>query len=422
MKTLFANGMVYNSKGFEKRHFTVIGNRIHLVDEADFATFDNIVDCSNKYILPGLVDVHVHFREPGFLYKETIATGSKAAAHGGYTTVCTMPNLKPEPSTLDKLNVQRDIIKKDAIVRVIPYGTITSNQSGRGVLSDMEAMAPYVCAFSDDGKGIQADSLMEEAMNKAKSLGKMIVAHCEDETLVAKGAYINDGQYAKEHGIVGISKESEWKQIERDLKLVQKTGCPYHICHVSTKESVDLIREAKKHSINVSAETAPHYLLLNETDLKDLGCFKMNPPLRGIEDQKALIVGIKDGTIDVIATDHAPHSDEEKARGLKDSPFGIVGLEAAFPTLYTDLVLKQVITFEELIKLMAIKPRQRFNLPEVYIDENYIADFIIVDLEKQFEINSQDFESQGHSTPFDHKLVQGLVEQTYVDGKLVFKI
>ncbi len=420
MKTLFANGMVFTCNGFEQRNFTIVDGRIHLVDSADFASFDNVIDCSGKNIIPGLVDVHVHFREPGFLYKETIKTGCEAAARGGYTTVCPMPNLNPAPSNLENLNVQLDVIKRDAIIKVIPYGTITSDQSGRGELADMEAIAPYVCAFSDDGKGVQASELMEKAMIKAKSLGKMIVAHCEDETLVAKGAYIHDGRYAKEHGIVGISSASEYVQVGRDIELVAKTGCPYHICHVSTKESVELIRQGKRRGVNVSAETAPHYLLLCEDDLIESGRFKMNPPLRGRDDQKALIEGILDGTIDMIATDHAPHSDEEKSRGLKDSPFGIVGLETAFPVLYTHLVMKDILSIRQLIELMCIKPRKRFNLPDVYIDEGYPADFAIIDLNAQFEIDSKDFKSKGHATPFDHYRVNGLVEQTYVDGNCVY--
>ena len=421
MKTLFANGTVFTLNGFEKHDFTIVDGRIHLVDHADAASFDNVIDCSQKNIIPGLVDVHVHFREPGFLYKETIKTGCEAAARGGYTTVCTMPNLNPAPSNLENLKVQLDVIKRDAIVKVIPYGTITAEQSGRGELSDMEAIAPYVCAFSDDGKGVQAGPLMEEAMIKAKSLGKMIVAHCEDETLVSKGGCVHDGRYAKEHDLVGISSASEYVQVGRDIELVAKTGCPYHICHVSTKESVDLIRKGKKRGVNVSAETAPHYLILCEDDLVDLGRFKMNPPLRSREDRAALLEGILDGTIDMIATDHAPHSDEEKSKGLKGSPFGIVGLETAFPVLYTHLVLKDILSIRQLIELMCINPRKRFNLPEVYIDEGYPADFAIIDFNKQFEIDSKDFASKGHATPFDHYYVNGLVEQTYVDGHLVYQ-
>ncbi|MBO4818973.1 MAG: dihydroorotase, partial [Firmicutes bacterium] len=304
-----------------------------------------------KYtIFPGFTDVHVHLREPGFSYKERIYTGSKAAARGGYTTVCTMPNLSPCPDSLDALRVQTDIIKQDSVINIIPYGTITKGEMGTD-LSDMEALAPYVIAFSDDGKGVQTREMMKEAMLKAKDLGKMIVAHCEDNSLLG-GGYIHKGSYAKEHGHRGISSESEWKQIERDLVLAKDTGCAYHVCHISTKESVQLIRDAKKDGVDVSCETAPHYLLLDDSFLQEDGRFKMNPPLRDKTDREALLEGICDGTIDVIATDHAPHSAEEKAKGLEKSSMGIVGIETAFPLLYTYLVKKNVISLEKLVDLL----------------------------------------------------------------------
>ena len=307
---------------------------------------------SKKYIIvPGLCDVHVHFREPGFSYKETIASGSAAAAHGGYTAVCTMPNLDPVPDSAEHLQVQLDAIKCGAAIKVLPYGAITVGERGEK-LADMEAMSDKVCAFSDDGKGVQNDEMMREAMTAAKRLGKIIAAHCEDNSLLF-GGYIHDGEYAKAHGHRGISSASEYKQIERDLRLAEETGCAYHVCHISTKESVELIRQAKARGVDVTCETAPHYLVLCDEDMQEDGRFKMNPPLRSLEDKQALIEGIKDGTIDMIATDHAPHSAEEKGRGLEKSLMGVVGLETAFPVLYTELVTKNIITLERLVELQA---------------------------------------------------------------------
>ncbi|MCF0142444.1 MAG: dihydroorotase [Parasporobacterium sp.] len=343
-------------------------------------------------VLPGFVDVHVHLREPGFSYKETIATGTAAALAGGYSTVCPMPNLNPVPDSLDTLKVQLDLIKKDALVNVIPYGAITLGESGN-VLSDMEAMAPFVCAFSDDGRGVQNGAIMKEAMIKARSLGKIIAAHCEDNSLL-NGGYIHDGKYAAEHGHKGICSESEWGQIERDLALAEETGCAYHICHVSTKESVALIRAAKARGVNVTCETAPHYLILDESCLQEDARFKMNPPLRETADREALIEGIIDGTVDMIATDHAPHSAEEKARGLKDSPMGVVGLETAFPLLYTYLVRENIITLDKLIELMCINPSERFGIPL------NTKSFCVWDLNTSYIINPETFKTKGRSTPF----------------------
>ena len=419
MKTLFKNANVYTKNGFEVKDFTIDGNKLHVLDSLSATSFDNVIDCTNKYIVPGFVDVHVHLREPGFFYKETIKTGSMAAAKGGYTTVFTMPNLKPAPSTYENLKIQLDIIEKDASVRVIPYGTITMDQSGHGELAKMEEMNDYVCAFTDDGKGVQAKELMREAMYKAKALDKAIVAHCEDESLI-HGGYIHDGEYAKLHGHNGICSASEWVQIERDARLVEEIGVKYHVCHVSAKESVDVIRKAKARGVNITAETGPHYLVLTDMDLKEDGKFKMNPPLRGQADKEALIEGIIDGTIDMIATDHAPHSKEEKSKGLKDSAFGIVGLETAFAILNTYLIKEGIISLEKLIELMAINPRKRFDLPLVYIEDGYVADFTILDLDAKNKIDVNDFVSMGKATPFEGYDVYGEILQTYVDGRLVY--
>lgn len=368
---------------------------------------------SKKYIIvPGLCDVHVHFREPGFSYKETIASGSAAAAHGGYTAVCTMPNLEPVPDSAEHLQVQLDAIKRGAAIKVLPYGAITVGEKGEK-LADMEAMSDKVCAFSDDGKGVQNDGMMREAMTAAKRLGKIIAAHCEDNSLLF-GGYIHDGEYAKAHGHRGISSESEYKQIERDLRLAEETGCAYHVCHISTKESVELIRQAKAHGVNVTCETAPHYLVLCDEDMQEDGRFKMNPPLRSREDKKALIEGIKDGTIDMIATDHAPHSAEEKGRGLEKSLMGVVGLETAFPVLYTELVMKNIITLDKLVELMSFKPKDRFG-----IDTN--NDFAVFDISEAYKIDPEDFLSMGRATPFAGREVFGRCLLTVHNEKVVYK-
>ena len=366
----------------------------------------------NYIIVPGLCDVHVHFREPGFSYKETIASGSAAAAHGGYTTVCTMPNLDPVPDSAEHLQVQLDAIKRGAAINVLPYGAITVGEKGEK-LADMEAMSDKVCAFSDDGKGVQNDEMMREAMTAAKRLGKIIAAHCEDNSLLF-GGYIHDGEYAKAHGHRGISSASEYKQIERDLRLVEETGCAYHVCHISTKESVELIRQAKARGVNVTCETAPHYLVLCDEDMQEDGRFKMNPPLRSREDKKALIEGIKDGTIDMMATDHAPHSAEEKGRGLEKSLMGVVGLETAFPVLYTELVMKNIITLDRLVELMSFKPKERFG-----IDTN--NDFAVFDISEAYKIDPEDFLSMGRATPFAGREVFGRCLLTVHNEKVVYK-
>ena len=367
---------------------------------------------SKEYIIiPGLCDVHVHFREPGFSYKETVLSGSSAAARGGYTAVCTMPNLNPAPDCMETLKYQLDKIQNDSKIRIYPYGTITEKQQGEK-LSEMEEMQNLVCAFSDDGKGVQREEVMRQAMLKAKSLGKIIAAHCEDNSLLFSG-YIHAGDYAKKHGHRGISSESEYKQIERDLRLAKETGCAYHVCHISAKESVELIRQAKKDKVNVTCETAPHYLLLCDEDLQEDGRFKMNPPLRSKEDRQALIDGILDGTIDMIATDHAPHSIEEKSKGLEKSLMGIVGIETAFSLLYTEFVKTNVITLERLLELMCINPKKRFGIDT----EN---DFSVFDISEPYKIDPDEFLSMGRSTPFEGREVYGKCLLTVCRGEVVY--
>ena len=367
---------------------------------------------SSKYsVIPGFCDVHVHFREPGFSYKETIFSGSRAAARGGYTAVCTMPNLNPVPDSPENLEPQLEAIRKSAVIAVYPYAAITKGEQGL-VLSDMEALAPQVIAFSDDGRGVQSPEMMEEAMKHAKALGKLIVAHCEDNTLL-RGGYIHDGAYAKAHGHRGICSESEWGPIARDLELAAKTGCSYHVCHISTKESVDLIRQAKKSGVDVTCETGPHYLVMDDGLLQEDGRFKMNPPLRSPEDREALLEGLLDGTVDMIATDHAPHSAEEKAKGLEHSAFGVVGLETAFPILHTYLVHTGFLTPEALIDKLVRNPRKRFGIPMG-------NDFSVWDMNAQYTIDPADFLSQGKATPFAGWDVHGKCMATFHDGEAVY--
>lgn len=362
-------------------------------------------------VFPGFADVHVHLREPGFSYKETVATGTAAAAHGGYTAICAMPNLSPVPDCVQNLRTQLDIIGRDAVIDVIPYGAITVGERGTE-LADVEALAPHIVAFSDDGKGVQSEEMMRLAMTRCKSLGKLIAAHCEDESLL-RGGYIHDGVYCRTHGHRGICSESEWRPIERDLRLAEETGCAYHVCHVSTKESVALIRDAKKRGVNVTCETAPHYLLLDDSDLQEDGAFKMNPPLRDTADRAALIEGILDGTVDMIATDHAPHSAEEKSRGLEKSPFGITGIELAFPLLYTELVEKGIITMDRLVELLCCNPRRRFELP-------LGQSFSVWNLDSEWTISKEKLLSMGKSTPFAGKTVKGECILTVCDGKISY--
>ncbi len=371
-----------------------------------------VFNSSDYVVFPGFCDVHVHFREPGFSYKETIVSGAQSAARGGYTAVCTMPNLNPVPDCVENLNVQQRLIDAGAVVHVYPYGAITVGEKGE-VLADLTGMADHVVGFSDDGHGVQNDDMMRSAMRLAKSLGKPIVAHCEDNRLL-RGGYIHDGAYARSHGHRGICSESEWGQIARDLELVKETGCAYHVCHISTKESVELIRKAKAEGVDVTCETGPHYLVMDDSFLQEDGRFKMNPPLRSRQDRDALVAGIQDGTIDVIATDHAPHSAEEKSRGLEKSAFGVVGLETAFPILYTYLVKENIISLDRLVDLMAIAPRKRFGLP-------LGTDFSVWDLNASYEINPDDFLSMGKSTPFAGWRVHGKCLATVCDSKLVWQ-
>ena len=415
MRYLFANANVYRGGEIRKADIAVFDG---LFRSANAGTaFDRIIASDNYTVFPGFADVHVHFREQGFSYKEPIASGSRAAAHGGYTAVCTMPNLNPCPDTMEHLRLQLDAIEKDAAVHVIPYGTITAGEKGE-TLSDMEALAPYVVAFSDDGRGVQNAEMMRTAMRKAKDLGKLIVAHCEDNSLL-HGGYIHDGAYAAAHGHKGICSQSEWGQIARDLDLVRETGCGYHVCHISTKESVALIREAKAEGLNVTCETAPHYLLLNDSMLQEDGRFKMNPPIRSEEDRQALLEGLWDGTIDVIATDHAPHTAEEKSRGLLGSLMGVVGLETAFPLLYTHLVQKGELTLQRLIELLCDNPRRRFGLTDT-MEEGKRANFTVFDLNETYDIDPAEFLTMGRSTPFAGWTVQGRCMMTVVDGEIAW--
>ena len=362
-------------------------------------------------MVPGLVDVHVHLREPGFSYKETIATGTRAAARGGYTAVCSMPNLNPVPDTLEHLKQQLDIIEKDAAIRVCPYGSITMGQLGEE-LAELEKMASNVIGFSDDGRGVQSKAMMKQAMELAKALGKPIVAHCEDNSLLF-GGYIHDGRYAKAHNHRGICSESEWKPIARDLELAAETGCAYHVCHISTKESVALIREAKKSGVDVTCETGPHYLALDDSFLQEDGRFKMNPPLRDRSDREALVEGLADGTIDCIATDHAPHSAEEKSRGLEKSAMGVVGIETAFPVVYTHLVKTGLVSMETVLKALTVNPCQRFGIP--------MEGYSIWDLNASYTVDPADFVSMGKASPFTGTQVWGKCMATVLNGKVVWK-
>lgn len=421
MQFLLSKGNVYLNGKFQTLDILVSDGVI--IEMAPSITVSKnfngrIIECDHFFITPAFADVHVHLREPGFSYKATVKSETMAAAAGGYTTVCAMPNLNPTPDSFENLKVQLDIIEKDAVIRVLPYGAITKGQKGEE-LSDMEALAPFVCGFSDDGRGVQSDRLARAAMEKALALDKPIVAHCEVNDLLF-GGYIHDGEYAKQHNMKGICSESEWKMIERDLKLVEEVGCRYHICHISAKESVRLLRQAIKKGLSVSGETAPHYMALSDMDLLDEGRFKMNPPIRSNEDKQELICGFSDATLGFLATDHAPHSAEEKSKGLEKSLFGIVGLETAFTVTYTELVKSGKISLDTLIDRISLTPRRFLGLPDE-IEVGQKAEFTVFSVDEEITVNSKNFVSMGKATPFEDYKGFGIIEYTFYNGGIVWE-
>ena len=418
MEYLLKNAMLFAGGALRPAEILVREGRIvSIADTLEAPVSAQVIDLHNAAVFPGFVDVHVHLREPGFSYKETIRTGTRAAARGGFTQICPMPNLNPVPDSRETLAQQLDLIRRDAVVHVTPYGAITRGEKGE-TLADLAAMAPDVAGFSDDGRGVQNEDMMRTAMEEAKGLGKIIAAHCEDNSLL-HGGYIHDGAYARARGHRGICSESEWGPIARDLRLAEETGCAYHVCHISTKESVDLIRTAKAEGLPVSCETGPHYLLLTDEDLQDDGRFRMNPPIRSAADRDALLAGLLDGTIDCIATDHAPHSTQEKAGGLRGSLNGIVGLETAFPVLYTQLVETGVVPLETLLNALCVRPRQLFGLPGGVLEEGAPADLTVLDLNRPHVIDSAAFRSLGRATPFDGWGVSAAVALTLCGGEIV---
>lgn len=418
-RIVLKGGRVFSGgKSFEA-DVVVCGDRIaEVTPEAAILPGDKVVDCRGRWVSAGLVDLHVHLREPGFSSKETIATGTAAAAHGGFTTVCAMPNLEPAPDSLENLRRETEIIERDAVVKVLPYATITRRRAGREIV-DFAALKPYVAAFSDDGSGVQDDDMMLAAMRAAAANDCIIAAHCEVNSLL-HGGYIHDGAYAAAHGHKGISSESEWRQIERDIKLAEQTGCRYHVCHISTKESVALIRDAKRSGVRITCETGPHYLTMCDADLREEGRFKMNPPIRSAADRNALIEGAQDGTIDVIATDHAPHTAEEKSRGLAGSAMGVVGLETSFAVIYTKLVMAGIISPERMIELMAEAPRRIFALGGG-LAAGEKADIAVFDLDNEFTVDPATFLSKGRSTPFEGWRLHGQTILTLVDGRTAYR-
>lgn len=410
---MISGNRIWNGRALEQRSFSIANGMIaETKDDKTGVFFDGLA------VFPGFTDVHVHFREPGFSYKETIRTGSMAAAKGGYTTVCTMPNLNPVPDSTEHLQAQLAIIEKDACIRVIPFASITVGQAGE-VMADLEGMAQNTAGFSDDGKGVQESGMMEEAMIRAKALGRLISAHCEVNELL-HGGYIHDGEYARIHGHRGICSASEWKMIERDITLAEKTGCAYHVCHISTKESVALIRDAKARGVNITCETGPHYLTMCDMDLQEDGRFKMNPPIRSAEDRDALVAGLIDGTIDCIATDHAPHSAEEKGRGLEKSAMGVVGLETAFPVLYKKLVKPGIVPLGTVINALTKNPLTRFGLGDGALTAGSRADFTVWDLDAEYTVDPAAFATMGRATPFAGDTVQGKCMMTVCGGKVVY--
>ena len=417
MSLLLTGGAVFLNGSFQNMDLAIDQGRIVSVSPSQENT--SVIELDNCLIVPGFVDVHVHLREPGFSYKETIFSGTSAAAAGGYTAVCAMPNLKPVPDNADALGLQLDLIRKNAKVRVYPYGAITQGEKGE-VLADLAEMAPDVAGFSDDGRGVQSRELMRQAMLLAKELDKPIVAHCEDESLLTKGWAIHDGGFARRNGFPGNDPASEWKQVERDIQLVRETGCRYHVCHISTKESVALIRAAKAEGLPVTCETGPHYLVMCDEDLLDEGRFKMNPPIRSAEDRDALVAGLLDGTVDCIATDHAPHSAEEKSKGLRGSLNGIVGLETAFPILYTNLVETGIVPLETILNALCVNPRRIFGLPGGSLEEGQPADLTVLDLNRPHVVDSSTFRSLGRATPFDGWGVSAAVAMTICGGEIIY--
>lgn len=421
MRSVIKGAMCYVNGEFRLADVAFEGGVFTQIEETIEPTSDdNVVNAEGFYLMPGLVDPHVHLREPGFSKKETIATGTYASARGGFTAVYSMPNLSPVPDSVENLDEQLSLIERDAVIDVIPYASITKKQLGRGELVDFASLAPKVGGFSDDGRGVQSDELMREAMCEAAKVGRPIVAHCEVNDLL-EGGYIHKGDYCAQHNHKGICSESEWAQVKRDLELVEEVGCQYHVCHISTKESVEYLRAAKAKGLKVSGETAAHYLLLTDADLQENGRFKMNPPIRSREDQMALVNGVLDGTIECIATDHAPHTDDEKSRGLQGSAFGIVGIECSFALLYTYLVRRGVITLERLMELMSLNARRIFGLESGAIAVGERADFTLFDIEKEYTIDPADFVSMGTATPFEGWDVYGECQMTVFKGEVAYK-
>jgi len=417
MNCVLQGGLVYLDGQFIRGSVFIRDGVVTAIGDGVPSPTDRVINCTGRHIFPGFTDVHVHLREPGFSYKETMATGTLSAARGGYTAVCAMPNLNPVPDSMPALQTQLDMIARGAVVRVLPYGAITRGQQG-SELADMTGMAPHVAGYSDDGRGVQGDALMRQAMLEAKRLGKVVVAHCEDESL-PHGA-VNDCAWARQQGLSLNDPASEWAQVKRDLKLVRETGCRYHVCHISTGQSARLIRQAKQEGLDVTCETAPHYLLLDDSALKDDGRFKMNPPLRSADDRRALVEALLDGTIDMIATDHAPHSAQEKAGGLKNSMNGVVGLECAFPLLYARLVKPGMLPLKRLIDLLHHQPNRRFDI-DTALAVGKPANLCVWDLDRPVRIDPEQFVSLGRSTPFAGEEALGACVLTIADGRIAWQ-
>ncbi len=418
-RILLKGGTVVRNGLIEKADVAIVGDKIeHIAMDIQSLEGDKVYDCAGLTIMSGLVDLHVHLREPGFSSKETIATGTAAAAHGGFTTVCSMPNLAPAPDSLENLQQQLELIKRDAVIKVLPYATITRKRAG-DELVDFEELKPYVAGFSDDGSGVQSEAMMRQAMAEAAKTNTIIAAHCEVDELL-RGGYIHDGEYAARNGHRGICSESEWKQVERDIELAKEADCRYHVCHISTKETVELIRQAKACGVKITCETGPHYLTMCDMDLKEEGRFKMNPPIRSATDRDALIAGLQDGTIDVVATDHAPHTAEEKSRGLERSAMGVVGIETSFAVIYTKLVKEGIISLGKAVDVLAEAPRRIFNLGGG-LKEGEAADIAVFDLEKRFTVDPSTFLSKGRSTPFEGWELYGECCLTLVDGRVAYE-